>query len=71
MKAIRIHEFGGPEVLKYEDCPDMVPGAGQVVINIQAVGVITPTYIPGREITASWDSGDTRGRGRRGGGRSW
>jgi NADPH2:quinone reductase len=39
MKAIRIHEFGGPEVLKYEDCPDMVPGAGQVVINIQAVGV--------------------------------
>lgn len=39
MKAIRIHEFGGPEVLKYEDCPSLSPGPGQVLIILQAVGV--------------------------------
>ena len=39
MKAIRIHELGGPEVLKYEDIPSPVPAAGQALIDIQAVGV--------------------------------
>jgi NADPH2:quinone reductase len=39
MKAIRIHEFGGPEVLKYEDCPDPIPGPGQALVNLQAVGI--------------------------------
>ena len=29
MKAIRIHEDGGPEVLRYEDAPDPVPGPGR------------------------------------------
>ena len=39
MKAIRIHEVGGPEVLRYEDCPDPSPGPGQVLIDVQAIGV--------------------------------
>ena len=39
MKAIRVHESGGPEVLKYEDYPDPVPGPGEVLINVQASGV--------------------------------
>ncbi|MCE2462509.1 MAG: quinone oxidoreductase [Dehalococcoidia bacterium] len=39
MKAIRIHEVGGPEVLIFEDLPDPSPAPGQVVIDIQAVGV--------------------------------
>ena len=39
MKAIRIHGPGGPEVLKYEECPGPVPGPGQVLINVQASGV--------------------------------
>ena len=39
MKAIRVHESGGPEVLKYEEYPDPVPGPGQVLINVQASGV--------------------------------
>jgi len=39
MKAIRIHEFGGPQVLKYEDCPSPTPGQGQALINVQAIGV--------------------------------
>ena len=39
MKAIRMYEVGGPEVLKYEDCPEPVPGPGEVVIDVQAIGV--------------------------------
>ena len=39
MKAIRIHETGGPEVLRYEECPNPTPGPGQVLIDVQAVGV--------------------------------
>ena len=39
MKAIRMHEMGGPEVLEYEDCPEPIPGPGQAVIDVQAVGV--------------------------------
>ena len=39
MKAIRVHEFGGPEVLKFEDAPDLQPGATQVLMRIRAAGV--------------------------------
>ncbi|MGA3323836.1 MAG: NADPH:quinone reductase [Terriglobia bacterium] len=39
MKAIRVHEFGGPEVLKLEDIPDLQAGAGQVVVRVKAAGV--------------------------------
>ena len=39
MKAIRIHEFGGPEVLKYEDVPEPQPGPGEIRIKIIAAGV--------------------------------
>jgi NADPH:quinone reductase len=39
MKAIRIHRFGGPEVLQYEDVPVPEPGAGQVRIKVAGVGV--------------------------------
>ena len=31
MKAVRIHEYGGPEVLKYEDAPRPQPTAGEVL----------------------------------------
>ncbi len=36
MKAVRIHEFGGPEVLKYEDVPDPELRKDQVLIRIRA-----------------------------------
>ena len=36
MKAIRFHQFGGPEVLKYEDVPDPRPREDQVLIRIKA-----------------------------------
>lgn len=39
MKAIRVHEFGPPEVMKPEEIPDLRPGPGQVVVEIKAAGV--------------------------------
>jgi NADPH2:quinone reductase len=39
MKAIRVHEFGGPEVMKLEDVADLLPGPGQVVLRVHAAGV--------------------------------
>src|ERR671927_265553 len=39
VKAIRIHEDGGPDVLRYEDAPDPVPGKGQVLIELRAASL--------------------------------
>src|SRR5882757_9846400 len=39
MKAIRIHNYGGPEVLKYEDAPRPDPKADEVLIRVHAAGV--------------------------------
>jgi len=39
MKAIRVHEFGGPEVLKLEEVPTPKPSTGQVLVHIHAAGV--------------------------------
>lgn len=46
MRAIRVHEFGEPSVLKLEEVPDPTPAAGQVVVRLHAVGVNpVETYI--------------------------
>lgn len=39
MKAIRIHEDGGPEVLRYEEAPDPEPGPGEVLIRLRAASL--------------------------------
>src|SRR5437867_2924406 len=39
MKAIRIHQPGGPEVLQYEDAPDPAPKPGEAVVKIEAAGI--------------------------------
>jgi NADPH2:quinone reductase len=39
MKAIRVHQFGGPEVLKLDEIPTPKPEAGQVLVHIRAAGV--------------------------------
>ncbi len=39
MKAILVHQFGGPEVLKLEEAPTPKPAAGQVLVRIHAAGV--------------------------------
>jgi NADPH:quinone reductase-like Zn-dependent oxidoreductase len=39
MKAIVVHQYGGPEVLKFEDYPDPVPGPEEVLVRIAATSV--------------------------------
>jgi NADPH2:quinone reductase len=39
MKAIRIHEFGGPEALRFEDVPEPSPKPSEAVVKIDAAGV--------------------------------
>ena len=39
MKAVRIHNYGGPELLKYEDVPRPQPAAGEVLIRVHATSV--------------------------------
>ena len=39
MKAIRVHEFGGPEQLKLDEIPTPKPAAGQVLVRVHAAGV--------------------------------
>jgi NADPH:quinone reductase-like Zn-dependent oxidoreductase len=39
LKAIRIHEDGGPEVLRYEDAPDPVPRDGEVLVELRAASL--------------------------------
>ena len=39
MKAVRIHTYGGPEVLKYEEAPCPKPGPGELLIRVHAAGV--------------------------------
>ena len=39
MKAVRIHEDGGPEVLRYEDVEDPAPGPGEVLVRLRAASL--------------------------------
>src|SRR5258708_11038907 len=39
MKAIRVHEFGVPSVLKLEEIPDPKPGPGELLVRVKAAGV--------------------------------
>jgi NADPH:quinone reductase len=46
MKAIRVRQFGDPDVLALEEVPDLTPGDGEVLIQLQAAGVNpVETYI--------------------------
>jgi NADPH:quinone reductase len=46
MKAIRVKEFGAPEVMRIEEVPDLEPGRGQVLVKIGAAGINpVETYI--------------------------
>ena len=39
MMAVRIHEFGGPEVMRYEEVPRREPGPGECLVRLRASGV--------------------------------
>jgi len=39
MKAVVVHQYGGPEVLKFEEYPDPVPSAGEVLVRVAATSV--------------------------------
>ena len=46
MKAIRMTRTGGPEVLEYVDVPDPVPGSGEVLIDVERIGInFIDTYV--------------------------
>src|SRR3989449_4540037 len=72
MKAIRVHKFGGREVLQFDDVPDPKPGPGQVVVRVRAAGVnpadtyirsgnyaMLPTlpYVPGNDCAGVIETG--------------
>jgi NADPH:quinone reductase-like Zn-dependent oxidoreductase len=44
MKAVRLHEFGGPEVLRYEDAPKPKLQAGEVLVRVHAVSLNPPDW---------------------------
>jgi NADPH:quinone reductase-like Zn-dependent oxidoreductase len=39
MKAVVVHQYGGPEVLKFEEYPDPIPGAGEVLVRVAATSI--------------------------------
>lgn len=39
MRAIRIHSYGGPDVMQWEELPTPVPGLGQVLVRVEAASV--------------------------------
>ncbi|MET9174510.1 NADP-dependent oxidoreductase [Streptomyces misionensis] len=44
MRAIRLHEHGGPDVLRYDEVPMPEPGPGEVLVRVRAVGVNPPDW---------------------------
>ena len=70
MKAIQISEFGGPDVMKLVELPDPVPGDGEVLLEVTAIGInyadthqtensyLSPQklpMIPGLEVTGTYE----------------
>ena len=52
MRAVRLHEHGGPEVLRYDEVPIPEPGPGEVLVRVHAVGVNPPDqYLRGGRTT--------------------
>src|SRR5277367_6799119 len=54
MKAIVVHQYGGPEVLKFEDYPDPVSGPGEVLVRVAATSVNPIDYKRRAGLTKDW-----------------
>ena len=74
MKAVRFHEHGGADVLRYEDAPDPVPGAGEVLVRVRAcalnhldiwnrrgVARVELPHIPGADVAGEIAESSMRG----------
>jgi NADPH:quinone reductase-like Zn-dependent oxidoreductase len=55
MKAIVVHQYGGPEVLKLEDYPDPVPSPGEVLVRVAATSVNPLDYKRRAGLTKDFD----------------
>lgn len=44
MKAVRLHAFGGPDVLRFEDAPRPALASGEVLVRIAAIGCNPPDW---------------------------
>lgn len=44
MKAVRLHEYGGPEVLLYENAPVPTLQAGEILVKVHAIGINPPDW---------------------------
>jgi NADPH:quinone reductase-like Zn-dependent oxidoreductase len=45
MKAVVVHQYGGPEVLKFEEYPDPVPGPGEVLVRVAATSAAPAFFV--------------------------
>jgi NADPH:quinone reductase-like Zn-dependent oxidoreductase len=54
MKAIVVHQYGGPEVLQFEEYPDPVPGPGEVLVRAAATSVNPIDYKRRAGLTKDW-----------------
>lgn len=54
MKAVVVRQYGGPEVLKFEDYPDPVPGPGEVLVRLAATSVNPIDYKRRAGLTKDW-----------------
>jgi NADPH:quinone reductase-like Zn-dependent oxidoreductase len=54
MKAIVVNQYGGPEVLKFEEYPDPVPGPGEVLVRVVAASVNPIDYKRRAGLTKDW-----------------
>src|SRR5580704_2478778 len=54
MKAVVVHQYGGPEVLKFEEYPDPVAGAGEVLVRVAATSVNPIDYKRRAGSTKDW-----------------
>ncbi len=65
MKAVRVHRFGGPEVLQIEEVPEPSPGPGEVLVHVHASAV---NFIDVYHRTGAYPAELPRGLGQEGAG---
>jgi NADPH:quinone reductase-like Zn-dependent oxidoreductase len=54
MKAVLVHQYGGPEVLEFEEYPDPVPGPGEVLVRVAAASVNPIDHKRRAGLTKDW-----------------